>query len=85
VYQVNAAQKDMLLRYGDDPADVLGVGSHRIEIAGGEPCVVIEDVREKYKKCARSWKRRPDVGQDHEYPDLSPRDAAVIRGLRPLK
>jgi len=30
------------------------------------------------KKCARSWRIRPDVGSDAEYPDLSARDAAVV-------
>jgi isoleucyl-tRNA synthetase len=39
------------------------------------------DVREKYKACARSWKRRPDVGEDPQYPDLSRRDAAAVRTL----
>ena len=27
-------------------------------------------------KCARSWKILPTVGEDAEYPDVSPRDAA---------
>jgi isoleucyl-tRNA synthetase len=83
VYHVGGEHKELLLRYGEDPADVLGVGSYRVEAAAGDARVVIEDVREKYKKCARSWKRRADVGQDPEYPDLTPRDAAVVRALRP--
>jgi isoleucyl-tRNA synthetase len=29
-------------------------------------------------KCARSWRRVPDVGSDPRYPDLSARDAAVV-------
>jgi isoleucyl-tRNA synthetase len=29
-------------------------------------------------KCARSWRRVPDVGADPRYPDLSARDAAVV-------
>ena len=33
--------------------------------------VKVIDRRETYKACARSWKRRPDVGSDPEYPDLS--------------
>jgi isoleucyl-tRNA synthetase len=43
--------------------------------------VEVEDARGKYKRCARCWKRRPDVGSDPAYPDLSARDAAVMRGL----
>jgi len=38
--------------------------------------VEVLDSREKYQRCNRSWKRRPDVGSDSDYPDLSARDAA---------
>ena len=31
------------------------------------------------KKCARSWKILPTVGEDAEYPDVSPRDAVALR------
>jgi isoleucyl-tRNA synthetase len=31
------------------------------------------------KKCARSWKILPTVGDDAEYPDVSPRDAQALR------
>jgi isoleucyl-tRNA synthetase len=31
------------------------------------------------KKCARSWKILPTVGDDAEYPDVSPRDAMALR------
>jgi isoleucyl-tRNA synthetase len=30
-------------------------------------------------KCARSWKILPTVGEDPEYPDVSPRDAKALR------
>ncbi|GAG47283.1 unnamed protein product, partial [marine sediment metagenome] len=43
--------------------------------------VDVSDSREKYQRCARSWKRRPDVGSDSEYPDVSARDAAVLKEL----
>jgi isoleucyl-tRNA synthetase len=33
------------------------------------------------KKCARSWRRVPDVGSDPDYPDLSARDADTVRWL----
>jgi isoleucyl-tRNA synthetase len=65
--------------------DLLGVGYARIEI--GRPPedltvgVDVLDSREEYDRCARSWKRRPDVGKDDEYPDLCVRDAAVVREL----
>ncbi len=70
--------------YGPEIEDALGVGFHRIEHGeiGGGWDIKIHDTREKYPSCARSWKRRPDVGSDKEYPDLSARDAAVVRALR---
>jgi isoleucyl-tRNA synthetase len=44
--------------------------------------VEVLDSRQKYKRCARSWKRRPDVGSDPEQPDLSARDAKVMKELK---
>jgi isoleucyl-tRNA synthetase len=35
-------------------------------------------------KCARSWKILPTVGEDKEYPDVSPRDAAALREWKAL-
>jgi isoleucyl-tRNA synthetase len=35
-------------------------------------------------KCARSWKILPTVGEDPEYPDVSPRDAQALREWRAL-
>ncbi|MCL2640553.1 MAG: isoleucine--tRNA ligase, partial [Phycisphaerales bacterium] len=67
--------------YGPEVEDALGVGFHRIE-HGESWDIKIEDTREKYASCARSWKRRPDVGSDKEYPDLSERDAGVVKALR---
>ena len=66
--------------------DLLGVGYARIEQVpslADEQAIAVEvlDTREKYPRCARSWKRRPDVGSDADYPDLSARDAAVVREL----
>ncbi len=67
--------------YGAEIEDALGVGFHRIE-HGEVWDIKIHDTREKYPSCARSWKRRPDVGSNKEYPDLSARDAAVVQKLR---
>ena len=67
--------------YAPEIEDALGVGFHRIE-HGETWDIKIHDTREKYPSCARSWKRRPDVGSDKDYPDLSARDAAVVRALR---
>ncbi len=35
-------------------------------------------------KCARSWKILPSVGEDPEYPDVSPRDAQALREWKAL-
>jgi isoleucyl-tRNA synthetase len=35
-------------------------------------------------KCARSWKILPTVGDDPEYPDVSPRDAQALREWKTL-
>jgi isoleucyl-tRNA synthetase len=35
-------------------------------------------------KCARSWKILPTVGEDRDYPDVSPRDARALREWKAL-
>jgi len=68
--------------YGPDLEDLVGAGCHSFAPKGPSgPAVVVKvlDRRNVYPACARSWKRRPDVGADPEFPDLSLRDAAVVR------
>ena len=36
----------------------------------------------KGSKCARSWKISEKIGQDRDYPDVSPRDAKALRELK---
>jgi isoleucyl-tRNA synthetase len=50
------------------------------EIAG--VAVVVE--KAVGTKCARSWKILPTVGEDAEYPDVSPRDAQALREWKAL-
>jgi len=67
--------------YGPDLEDLLGVGSTSFAEKGpAGPAVTVEvvDRRDTYQACARSWKRRADVGQDPDYPDLSLRDAQAV-------
>jgi isoleucyl-tRNA synthetase len=45
----------------------------------GVPGVAVVVEKAVGKKCARSWKILPTVGEDAEYPDVSPRDAAALR------
>ena len=89
VFQIpkdNEAAIALIETYLKELEDMLGVGCARIEkVDSLDEGVVVDvkicDTREKYQRCARSWKRRPDVGKDSEYPDISARDAAVMREL----
>jgi isoleucyl-tRNA synthetase len=68
--------------YGPDLEDLIGVGFASFAEKSPEgPALSVEvlDRRETYKACARSWKRRPDVGSDPDYPDLSARDAQAVK------
>ena len=62
---------------GLDPAEVFRTSGAEL-VPGGEAVTV--DVRlADHPKCARSWRRVPDVGADPDYPDLSARDADAVR------
>jgi isoleucyl-tRNA synthetase len=82
VYTIpDAALAKRLAAFGADLEDIVGAGCHSITSGGEKPSVTVIDRRKDYTTCARSWKRRPDVGSDAEYPELSARDAAVMRSL----
>jgi len=83
IFQVDDdAVRRKLQAYGPDLEDMVGAGYHSFAEKGPEgPAATVEvvDRRDTYKACARSWKRRPDVGGDGDYPDLTLRDAAAVR------
>jgi isoleucyl-tRNA synthetase len=83
VYYFNPSDRAKFEPYGVDLEDLVGAGSCIIEITptGAAPAVKMIDRRETYKACARSWKRREDVGTDPDFPDLSTRDAEALRKL----
>jgi isoleucyl-tRNA synthetase len=56
---------------GEGPASAF-----RLDDVGG---VAVEPRRAEGKKCARSWKISPAVGDDPQYPDVTPRDARALR------
>lgn len=45
----------------------------------GYPDIAVIFTRAQGAKCRRSWKMSPEVGNNPDYPDLSPRDAQVVR------
>jgi isoleucyl-tRNA synthetase len=61
---------------GDGPQDAF-----RLDQVGSVAVVVEEAVG---TKCARSWKILPTVGEDPDYPDVSPRDAQALREWKAL-
>jgi isoleucyl-tRNA synthetase len=76
------ALRRRLEAYGPDLEDLIGVGFASFAEKGEQgPAVTVKvlDRRDQYQACARSWKRRPDVGSDPEYLDLSLRDANAVR------
>jgi isoleucyl-tRNA synthetase len=64
------------IREGDAPA-----GAFRLNDIPGVAVVVEKAVG---TKCARSWKILTTVGDDPEYPDVSPRDAQALREWKAL-
>jgi isoleucyl-tRNA synthetase len=77
---------DLAAFEGLDPAEVFRTSQASVvAIADSEKTVADESaVRSLVRplaipKCARSWRRVPDVGSDPAYPDLSARDADAVR------
>jgi isoleucyl-tRNA synthetase len=64
------------VREGEAPADAF-----RLDGVADVAVVVEKAVG---TKCARSWKILPTVGEDAEYPDVSPRDAQALREWKAL-
>ena len=62
---------------GLDAAEVFRTSGAELRV-GGE-AVTVEVRLADHPKCARSWRRVPDVGSDPAYPDLSARDADAVR------
>jgi isoleucyl-tRNA synthetase len=56
-------------------------GAFRLSDVPGVAVVVEKAVG---TKCARSWKILPTVGEDPDYPDVSPRDAQALREWKAL-
>ncbi|WP_024514095.1 isoleucine--tRNA ligase [Bradyrhizobium sp. Tv2a-2] len=61
--------------------DEAPAGAFRLNDVPGVAVVVEKAVG---TKCARSWKILPTVGEDPDYPDVSPRDAEALREWKAL-
>jgi len=61
--------------------DEAPAGAFRLE---GVPDVAVVVEKAVGRKCARSWKILPTVGEDPDYPDVSPRDAQALREWKAL-
>ena len=62
---------------GLDAAEVFRTSG--AELKSGTETIEVEVAVAQHPKCARSWRRVPDVGADPAYPDLSARDADAVR------
>ncbi|AWN36296.1 isoleucine--tRNA ligase [Methylobacterium radiodurans] len=62
---------DITVVAGEGPAEAFRLD----EVRG----VAVEPRPAEGRKCARSWRVTPEVGQDAEYPDVTPRDAQALR------
>ncbi|WP_298161620.1 isoleucine--tRNA ligase [Brevundimonas sp.] len=60
-----------------DPAEVFRTSG--AELVEGGDAITVSIALADHPKCARSWRRVPDVGSDVQYPDLSARDADAVR------
>lgn len=45
------------------------------------PGLTVQVLPARGEKCARCWMHNPDVGHDHEHPELCPRCARVVRAM----
>ena len=62
---------------GLDAAEVFRTSG--AELKPGGDAIAVEVKTADHPKCARSWRRVPDVGSDPAYPELSARDADAVR------
>jgi isoleucyl-tRNA synthetase len=74
-----AITSDLVFSYDSAPADAF-----RLDDVKGIAVVVGKAEDRGLTKCARSWRYTADVGSDLEFPDVSARDAAVLRELQAL-
>lgn len=76
-WPVVVGTEDVRKAFADlDPAEIFRTSGAELQV--GEALEVTVNLAD-HPKCARSWRRVPDVGSDPAYPDLSARDADAVR------
>ncbi|MDE2356463.1 MAG: isoleucine--tRNA ligase [Alphaproteobacteria bacterium] len=85
---VHLVDPDLIAAFdGLDPAEVFRTSQARLVLGEGPadafrlettPGVAVSPVKAEGRKCARSWRILPEVGEDPRYPDLSLRDADAV-------
>jgi isoleucyl-tRNA synthetase len=63
---------------GCDFAEICITSSIEV-IESADEAVRVEFAKAEGQKCARSWKISKDIGQDKDFPDITPRDAEAVR------
>ncbi|HEY7843680.1 MAG TPA: isoleucine--tRNA ligase [Bradyrhizobium sp.] len=91
---IYVADRKMLATLFDvDLAEVCITSSYEVQEGEGPdgafrldnvPGVAVVVEKAQGIKCARSWKILPTIGEDKEYPDVSPRDAKALREWKAL-
>ncbi len=77
------AAPEVVIEHAEDLAAVQSVDfaevciTSAITLKHGKDTVVFH--KAEGLKCARSWKISKDIGQDADFPDITPRDAAAVR------
>ncbi|TIX97985.1 MAG: isoleucine--tRNA ligase, partial [Mesorhizobium sp.] len=74
-----AITSDLVIAHGKTPD-----GAFTLDEVRGVAVVVEKAEDRGLVKCARSWRYTADVGEDPEFPDVSARDADVLRELKAL-
>ena len=74
-----AITSDFVFSYDEAPDNAF-----RLEDVKGIAVVVGKAEDSGLIRCARSWRYTADVGSNAEFPDVSARDAAVLRELQTL-
>ena len=74
----------IMVEFGAAMAGVILVTVNPAFRSNEVPGVAVMVEKAQGTKCARSWKILPTVGEDAEYPDVSPRDAQALREWKAL-